>query len=91
MPKNFEGGSDIPDGDYAEKRQFCYCFSLKCGVILVGILISVDLCIEIINLAFISLNVYFDTVYPVVYGLILIPLLVAAGFFIHYYASKDCP
>ena len=33
-------------GEYVEKREFCFCFSLKCGIIFVGILLLIDVVLE---------------------------------------------
>ena len=81
--------NQIPAGDYVERRKFCYCMSLKVGIILIGILIIVDLVIEVINLIFISQNEYFDSVYPSIYGFILLPMVAAVALYIYYYSSRD--
>ena len=79
----------VPAGDYVERRKFCYCMSLKVGIILIGVLIIVNLVIEIINLIFISQNEYFDMVYPSIYGFILLPMVAAVALYIYYFSSRD--
>ena len=41
VPKN-----EPQPGEYVEKREFCFCFSLKCGIIFVGILVLIDVVLE---------------------------------------------
>jgi len=45
--KEEEEEDDEFGDDYVEKRNFCCCFSLKCGMIFMGILLFPDFCYEI--------------------------------------------
>ena len=42
-----ESESDGYGDDYVEKRKFCCCFTMKCGVIFMGILLLLDFLFEI--------------------------------------------
>ena len=78
-------------GEYVETRKTCFCLTRKCSVIFTGIFILINIFIEILNVAFMAQNEYFDSIYPTVYGVILLPLAVAAGFFLYYFIAKDSP
>ena len=49
--------------DYIEKRKFCCCFTIKCGIISLGVLLFIDFIIESLNTSEIGQNEYFDSVY----------------------------
>ena len=66
-----------PD-EYQENRKFCFCCSLKCGIITFGVLILLDLALEIFELWTLFVNDYFDKYYAVVYLIILLGLVAAA-------------
>ena len=78
------------DSEYKETQKFC-CFPLKCGIIFFGILIILDIIFESLNLYFIAENENFDISYPIVYGIILIPILAAAILYILYFIIDDSP
>ena len=42
--------SEPGPNDYVENRKFCYCFSLKCGIITMAILLLINFFLEIIAL-----------------------------------------
>ena len=64
---------------------------MKCGIIFFGVLIILDFLFESLNLYFIADNENFDVSYPVVYGIILIALLVAAIMYLVYFIRDDSP
>ena len=79
----------IPEGDYVEKRKFCYCLSYKVGIFIFGIFLIIDFIIQILEVIFILTNEYFDNVFGMVYLLILIPLFVAVLMYMFFYCTKD--
>ena len=54
----------------------------KCLVIFTAIALFADFFFEFVNLLFIIFNPHFEAIYPLLFGLILIPILVAGIFFI---------
>ena len=86
----FEGGrQNIPAGDYVETQKFCFCMSLKCGIIFLAVFLIVNFLLEIVNLAVIASNEHFDSIYPTVYGIILIPIGVSVAFFIVWFCKDS--
>ena len=96
----YEGGDDMEmnaEGmdvnDYREKREFCFCFSLKCGIITAGCLLFVDFVIACLDLWEIGRNDYFneDKTYLYVYIGLIVLLFVAVNLFFWYLVLKDSP
>ena len=101
----YEGGNPNPEGDimrtnngaqpqpgeYVEKRDFCFCFSLKCGIIFVGILLLIDVVLEALACYEISQNDTFDGSYLYVYIFLVVVLFVAANMYFYYLVAKDSP
>ena len=79
-----------PD-DYVEKEKFCYCMSLKCGVIIIGILLFIDFILEIIDITDLVTNEYFDKIYFQVYAALIVGYAVAVILYIVYFFMKDSP
>ena len=90
-----EGGSDkakkdeIPPGAYVERQVFCYCMPFKCMVIFIGIALIFDCFWETVQLIFIVINPHFESIYALLFGLILIPILVSAVFFIVWFCKDS--
>ena len=78
-----------PEGEFQETRTFCFCCSLKCGIILFGALVVLTFCVEVFNAAMILINEHFDKFFGIVYLIILIPYLVAVILQFYYWCSKD--
>ena len=80
-------------GEYREKREFCYCFSLKCGIITAGCLLFIDFVISCLDIWEISRNDHFNNDKTYLYGYIgLIAILfVAVNLFFWYLVLKDSP
>ena len=68
---------------------FCCCMSLKCGIIFIGIILIIDFFLECLNLYFIAENPYFDSIYPTIFAIILIPLAVVCGFFFYWFCKDS--
>ena len=86
-----EGGDRGQDEDYIEKRKFCCCCSLKCGIILFGILIILDFFFEIFMTVDILVNENFDGVYGVIYAIIVSVMFVAVVMILYYFCARDSP
>ena len=76
---------------YIERRKFCNCYTLKCGVIYQLITIIIDFVVEILNAINISENEYFSKSYLQVYIAILIDFSVAVILVLYYFIAKDSP
>ena len=75
--------------EYIEKRKFFYCWPLKAGVILFGVVLMIDLLLEAVNLVIIFNNESFIMAYPLVYFVCLLPLVTAVIIYSYYYVSED--
>merc|ERR1712167_328468 len=87
-----EGGESDKDkygDDYVEKRQFCCCCSLKCGIILFGVFLLLDFCFEIFEATDIILNANMDLYYGITYVCILVVFFIAVILQFFYWCSKD--
>ena len=60
-----------------EKKKFCCCCTVKCGVIFIGVLMLVEFLYEVFEVWSIFVNDYFDVYYGVVYTIILLGLAAA--------------
>ena len=76
---------------YIERRRFCYCYPLKCGVIYQLITILIDFVVETLNAVNISENEYFSKSYLQVYIALLIDYGVALVLVFYYLFAKDSP
>ena len=72
-------------------RKFCSCFSQKCGIIFLGSILIFTLIFYIIQAIIIFSNIYFDTIYPVIFVLLLLPLVYAVALHVEYYVRGDSP
>ena len=82
---------EVKSTEYRETRQFCYCFTLKCGIICLGILMICDVVLKLFEVYQISQNEYFDAIYWQVYLVLIIPLLIGACLFFYYFCAEDSP
>ena len=80
-------------GEYREDRQFCFCFSLKCGIIVAGCLLFVDFLILLLEIWEVARNDHFNEDKTYLYGLIVLAVLlfVAVNLFFWYLVLKDSP
>ena len=76
-------------GDYVENGKFCYCFSIKCGVIFFSILLIVDFFLECYDLVVILQNEYFATMYGGVYAALVVVFFAGAVLVGIYLVMKD--
>mmetsp|Transcript_21069 Transcript_21069/g.32642 ORF Transcript_21069/g.32642 Transcript_21069/m.32642 type:complete len:172 (-) Transcript_21069:223-738(-) len=87
-----ENNNDSPGAnDYIEQRKFCYCFSIKCGLITMGILLLLDFVMEIFAVINYSQNEYIDSTFIWVYVAILALFLVAFVMMCIFLCGKDSP
>ena len=94
LANGLEGGDDEnknADGDYVEKRKFCFCCSLKCGLIFVGILLVIDFIFILINCIMATLNPFFDDIYKYIYWAIIFVIFVAVILQIVFWCGVDSP
>ena len=77
--------------DYKETRRFCYCFSLKCGIIFLSIVIILDFIIEILQVVAIFENEHFDPIYPQIYVSILSLFFISVALIIVFIVGPDTP
>ena len=63
--------------------------SLKCGIIFFGVILIGDALLETINLVIITQNEYFDSIYPLIFGVLLIFYFTAAAFFIYWFCKDS--
>jgi len=92
-----EGGDKMSEGitdygdDYVEKRKFCCCCSLKCGIILFGLFLIIDFGFEVFEAVDIMLNEFMDGYYGIVYICVLVIFFIAVILQFFYWCSKDSP
>ena len=79
--------------DYRETRQFCFCFSLKCGIIVAGVLLLLDFGLQLLEIWEIARNDHFSQDKTYLYGYIglVVLLFVAVNLFFWYLVLKDSP
>ena len=77
--------------DYVEQRKLCMAFSYQCGIIFIGIVIILALIYYIVEFAFLVANDFFYAIYPVVYGLLLLPIALASVIFVFYFLKTNSP
>jgi hypothetical protein len=58
---------NIPSSDYVEMRLFCFCFSVKCGLIFFGVIMLLDLFWEFFNGFEIATNANFEFLFAALY------------------------
>ena len=76
---------------FRENRRFCYCFSLKCGIIFLSIIICLDFAIEIIQVIAIFNNEHFDPIYPQIYVGILAFFFIGVAIVLTFLIGPDNP
>ena len=72
------------------QHRVCGCFDKKCAVITLTVVVIIHFLFELVQAILISENVYFDQEFPIIYLLLLLPMVLAIGFFIDFYI-KDTP
>ena len=89
-PENDPNDNNPPQqSEYKEERKFLFCFSFKCGVTFFGLFIALDLTFEIFNVAYIATNPYFDSIFSIIYGFMMLPILGAFFIFVYYWISAE--
>ena len=86
-----EDSSKPGPNDYVETDKFCFCFSLKCGIITIGLLFIIDFILEALDLNEVAQNEYFDPIYWQVYLVLVFIYAIAAVLFLVYIIWKDGP
>lgn len=87
-----ERNTDEPGpGDYVEKNTFCYCFTTKCGLITMAILLVIDFFLEVITVIQYSQNEHIESTFIMVYVLLVILIFVAAILVFIYLVGTDSP
>jgi hypothetical protein len=84
-----DNASVAKEGEYIEKRRFCYCMPLKVGIVVFGVVLILDLLIEALNFCIIITNGYFDKMFGLLYLTILLPLAFGAVAYIYYFSSRN--
>ena len=77
--------------DYKETRRFCYCFSLKCGIIFLSVVILLDFLIEVLQVVAIFENEHFDPIYPQIYVSILSLFFISVALILVFIVGPDTP
>ena len=92
LPKEKSENKEGPGPeDYVEKKKFCYCFSTKCGIIFIGILLCFDFVLEVFDVAEVGENEYFDPIYFDIYLVLLLAYAAAVILYLWYFVTKDSP
>ena len=92
LPKEKSENKEGPGPeDYVEKKKFCYCFSTKCGIIFIGILLCIDFVLEVFDVAEVGENEYFDPIYFDIYLVLLLAYAAAVILYLWYFVTKDSP
>tara|TARA_B110001450_G_scaffold210929_1_gene202352 strand:- start:86 stop:523 length:438 start_codon:yes stop_codon:yes gene_type:complete len=86
-----EDSSKPGPNDYVETDKFCFCCSLKCGIITIGLLFIIDFILEALDLNEVAQNEYFDPIYWQVYLVLLVIYAIGAIMFLVYIIWKDGP
>ena len=80
---------NIPESDYVEMRQFCFCFSVKCGLIFFGVLMLLDLFWEFFNAFEIATNANFEFLFAAIYFVAVFLLFVCLCVQFYFWCAKD--
>ena len=77
--------------EYKEDRMLCYVLSYQCGIIFSGILIILAFIFYVVEFAFMVMNDFFYPIFPVLYGIVLLPIALACLVFICYFFNTKEP
>ena len=83
-----EQEDSLEDRDTSNDPKFCCCFSMKCGVIFIGIYIIIDLILCCLFAYYISQNEYFDEpgqIFYYVFIILILPLFVSVTLYSLYF------
>merc|ERR1711990_376654 len=81
--------NNIPESDDVEMREFCFCFSIKCGLIFFGVIMLLDLFLEFLNGFEIATNANFEFTFACVYFVAVFLLFVCFCVQLYFWCSKD--
>ena len=75
--------------DNSRDPKFCICFTMKCGINFVGILLTLHLILSCVQAALIDQNAYFEEYFYLVFILCLLPITVAFTLYLMYWVGCD--
>ena len=75
--------------DNSQDPKFCLCFNLKCGIHFIGLYLTLNTILAILQIYFIQENDYFDALYELILLILIIPFFIGFMLFLLYWFGCD--